>query len=343
MNIPAEKGIKKFFDASDNPDNNWYFYLFDLGIINRDTYDKIIQQQAVITDNLFLSAYLNEITNNYVLKDNSTPEFIADFGCGYGFMAFWIAQFTGKKIYAIGYPRQISVLKKIYQVAKEKGLIEKNSEIHFLAQPLNSRSVLLDPSIKPASLDKIILNNVIEHFHPTLYYNLCLSSYNSLKQGGILISKSPNSDNSTTLNRLKFYWESCETDYLEKARIELIREKYQLKEEDLQRVAESTRGYTLQALDSAITYFKTTGNLLPHNQHLVPINISMDNYMLENYVSPEFFKTFLSFFGFTTTLIPGLYSSRRLSIFSPLAKVWPRTLLKIKYFSEVIIIKAVKN
>jgi SAM-dependent methyltransferase len=342
LNIPSANGMTDFFKGGG--DYNWYYYLYDLNIINKEIYDKILAGAGRIEHNHFLDSYLNEFTKNYVIRDSSQTETIVDLGCGWGFLAFWMAQFSGKKIYATGYPEQIEFLQKVHAIAKKKNLFAPTSEIILVSQPISLKSVILHDSIHPETIDKIILNDVIEHFHSSLYYNLGLAAYNSLKKGGVLISKSHNTENKKVLQGLQDYWKKCEENYLLEKRTGYLKAAYpNLDTNTVNNIARHTKGYTLEATLSAAAYYGQTGKTLPLNANLVPIDIQLDDYMLENYVNPKLFKTFLEFFGFKVRLYPGLYSSRRLSLFSPISGIFPSILLKIPFFSAVIIIHAIKR
>jgi hypothetical protein len=341
LNIPFHHGAADFFEKGNK---NWYHYLYDLNIISESEYNNIIFDNGGLKDNRFLRSFLNEFNKYFDLKDSEKKENIIDLGCGWGFLSFWIAQFKGKNIIGIGYPGQIEFLEKVKAIAEKEGLLSKSGQLRFVASPLKKESEIFHESIESDSIGKLILNDVIEHFHPDLYPALCKCSWNALGRNGVFISKSHNANNKGVLERLRSYWNKCESDYLVQMREDFFNEQVpsigSLKAKIL---ATNTRGFTREACLNALKEFKTSGTIPNTDPDAVPIDISLDNYMLENKVNPWFFKDLFEKNHFQVRLKPGIHGSRRYSVFAPLLTLIPELMLRLQYFSSIVIIEAKKN
>jgi 2-polyprenyl-3-methyl-5-hydroxy-6-metoxy-1,4-benzoquinol methylase len=343
LNIPCDNGIDNFFDLSKNRDHNWYYYLFDFNNVSVDHYNKILNGESRLELDKHIYSYVNQITEDFQIS-SSKNQTIVDFGCGWGLLSFWLLQFPNKTVYAVGYRDQIEKIEKIYAIAVEKGFVHPSSKLITVSEPLTLNSIKLGIQIPSNGVDLVIMNDVIEHIHPSMYPNLVLACYNNLKNGGKVISKSHNTDNKSVITRLRSYWDQCEIDFLLDSRKKYIRGKNSnISDADIAKLAVHTKGYSMRMVDSAIKLFEQTAELMPVNNDLVPIDIKLDNYLLENYVSTSVFEKLFEFASFKVKSIPSISRSRKLKLFKLPIKLFPRTFLLIPFFSGVILITATKS
>jgi hypothetical protein len=146
------------------------------------------------------------------------------------------------------------------------------------------------------------------------------------------------------LDKLKIYWDKCENEFLIDSRRSYIAKNYpEIIGTERDKLAVNSRGLTKQMLDSSLEQYKKDKKIAPLNSDLVPVDVMIDNYMLENYVSPAFFEKLFSSNGFKVRSYPCMYNSRRLIMFAFLLHICPGLLLKIPFFSKTVLIKATKQ
>lgn len=257
---------------------------------------------------------------------------VADVGSGFGFITFWLILSGAKKVYTIGDPSRIGFIKKLYEKAVSRQIID-NGKISFKAEFIKVGNISLADNIKNDTLSLVLLNDTLEHITPRIFPWLVKAVYNNLKPGGYFISRQQNTDSPSVLKRLQPFWKESERNIFFNQRLELINKRIKdINENDAQKLAKHTRGLDSIDFSDALNKYKSKKVLPNHDLNIPPIDIEIDVVQEGNtsikIITSEFRKNNFK----VIHVYPDMLNSRRSKYLQPLAKILPKIFLKWHIF-----------
>ena len=350
--LPFEKRVEKFISIYNIPiEENWseylqnnyknyYEYMIANGFTKYDTQDIPVNNYVLLEENNGIKQYLKRFDRYYLSPKKSVIK-IADVGCGWGFLSFWLLLSGAKEINAIGFQYQIDFLNKLKEKIKEKNLFENIDRLKPVAKPLihNLKTIGDLPS---NYLNLVIYNEVFEHIPDDLLEDAIKASYNTLSPGGKLISITHNTDNPQVFASIQKYWDRVDSDLFLPHRKKLIKDQIpEITEEELMRLATATRGLLSQAFNKAVSDYKINKKIPKLNKLLPAVDLNYD-YICENFISPKEIIKKMQKTGFKSSVYCELGTSRKYFLFRPLVRMFKKTFLSINKFSHGIVFEGYK-
>ena len=105
----------------DKKSYNTYKYWQNIGILNAKELDTLFIKKC-LDKNPVLINFFKSIDYHFNPKYYDQG-LVADVGCGFGFITFWLILSGAKKVYSTGDPLRISFIERLYRSAVDKKLI----------------------------------------------------------------------------------------------------------------------------------------------------------------------------------------------------------------------------
>lgn len=330
-NIPLEENWQEYLGRNHY---NYYRYFQDLKIAPafQDSYSTV----RFTLQNKGMTIFINKISSFFEVSQMKNKQ-IADVGCGWGFISFLFLLNGASRVYAIGFPYQIKFIQRLYEAARKRNLIPHGSELIPLTKPIEEGDETLGNNLR-SELDYVIFHDVFEHIHDDIFEYALKATFNSLRNGGKIISATHNTDNPLVLERTRTYWNRLESEYISDYRKKLILKHFpEIKPADCEAFLRGTQGMTMKSFNTAVTAYQEK-KILPAASELKPaVDLEYD-YICENYISPGKIIQQLKNAGFINCFCyPQLRHSRRFMLLWPFEKLLSGMMMQVNALSQSVV------
>lgn len=336
FSIPLDEGWNDYKHSQ--AEDNYIIYMVGNQMIPFVAPDST--QSITITPNAGLRTYLYK-TTQYFECEKYKNKVVVDVGCGFGFLSFWFLLWGASEVIAIGFPYQIEFIERLYHRACKLGLLKDTGKFTCLARPVKENDTSIG-GLGHNFADYINYSDVFEHLPEKIFTSALISSYNSLKKGGKLLSTCHNSDNPQVLKELQRGWEQIEqSSFIATRKRKIVELIPNLPTGTLDQLSMNTRGLLKAEFIRVVEQFRSSGIMPPDASNKPAIDIERD-YICENHISPPQIVSALKQAGFKASCRPAIRHSRRFMIFWPVEKLLGSLLMNFDYLNKNVLFTGFK-
>jgi 2-polyprenyl-3-methyl-5-hydroxy-6-metoxy-1,4-benzoquinol methylase len=336
INLPIHLGWSECFE---DRSNNWYKYLHSLELISNAELNSVYEEKKPIQRNKCIEVFLRDC--NYHFNRGVEGKVIADIGAGWGHLSFWMLLNGAKKVYPVGDSYRSDFIQRLFKELMYKKLLPETANLEAIGRWINKGDTKIAEQIASEELDFCIFNDVFEHIPFYRLPSVLLSCYNNLKKGGMLISKTHNTNNPNTYREAVDIWNETEAVKEITSRKKILELEHGVNDQNAYLLAKNTRGMVRSEFDQAVQAYKTKGIIPDYD----PQGTSYDIIYDEAHEGPTDYNKTVSIMrkvGFKSKVYPALYNRRKTRSFQGIAKAVPSLFLNLHIFDETVCFEGVK-
>lgn len=243
---------------------------------------------------------------------------VIDMGCGWGLYSILLKMQGAKLVYALGPDERVDFLSRI---VKEIGY--ENEII--------TRKVFFDTDTKELvnkKVDLIIGNEFIEHLTDEQRTHFFHISKDTLRENGMLILNTHNTDNRRVLKGVKDHWKKQDDQIYLGHRREIIAYNFsKLDKKMIMRLAKSTYGMNRDGITKVCnTYIENL--IIPEPDYQLCAVHPATGIPDENYISPRVIQKEMKDAGFRSKIIPWMGKWLPGRVLQPIANLFPSMFIR---------------